>query len=131
MPYKNPKDHPPTEEQREKYRIQGREAKRAKYAANPDAQKNASLKYKFKITLEDYDRMLQDQGNGCAICGSLDSGGRGRFHVDHNHSCCPTEKTCGKCIRGLLCSLCNIQLGIIERADWVSKAEAYLRKWMG
>lgn len=32
--------------------------------------------------------------------------------VDHNHKCCPNpNKTCGLCIRGLLCYSCNYGLG--------------------
>jgi hypothetical protein len=31
--------------------------------------------------------------------------------VDHDHNCCPSKKTCGKCIRGLLCMDCNRGLG--------------------
>lgn len=129
MPYKNPKDHPRTEEQKQRYRAKDREAARAKYASNPEKQKSASLKYKYKITLEDYDRMLEEQGGGCAVCGSPQPEGRGRFHVDHDHSCCPTDKTCGKCIRGLLCSPCNVRLGVLENKLWKEKAEEYLGKW--
>ena len=34
----------------------------------------------------------------------------GEFPVqDHDRTCCPTEKTCGKCLRGLVHSICNNQ----------------------
>lgn len=68
--------------------------------------RKARLKTKYGITIEDYDRILQTQG-GCAICGTKTPGGRGRFHVDHDH-------ITGK-IRGLLCSGCNTKLGWYER----------------
>ena len=127
MPYKNPKDHPRTEEQKQRYRAKDAESKRSKYVSNPEKQKSATLKYKYKMTLDDYDRMLEQQGGVCALCSSPEPEGRGRFHVDHDHLCCPTDKTCGKCIRGLLCSPCNVRLGVLENTLWVEKAQAYLK----
>ncbi len=128
MPYKNPKEHPPTPEQRARWNANARVAYRKRYAENPIPRKSATLKYKYGITWDDYEIMLASQGNGCAICGTLEPGGKGRFHVDHDHSCCPTEKTCGKCVRGLLCHKCNVRLVHFE-SEWRKKAEAYLEVW--
>ncbi|WP_086847030.1 endonuclease domain-containing protein [Amycolatopsis kentuckyensis] len=47
------------------------------------------------------------QGDSCAICARSD----GALVVDHDHSCCPGSKTCGKCVRKLLCASCNSGLG--------------------
>ena len=101
---------------------------RKSYAKNPRRQISATIKYKYGITYKEYESMLEKQGGGCAICQTKDSGGRGRFHIDHDHSCCPTQKTCGKCVRGLLCSKCNTKLSVIE-SGWVDKGVAYLAKW--
>lgn len=68
---------------------------------------------KYKMTVEQYDKMLADQGGVCKICGKEDDAGKA-LAVDHDHRCCPTENTCGKCVRGLLCSRCNTALGIVE-----------------
>lgn len=65
-----------------------------------------NLWHRYKITVEDYDRLLKEQGGGCAICGYKPTGRR--LSVDHNH------KT-GK-VRGLLCMLCNkFIVGLIEK----------------
>lgn len=53
---------------------------------------------------------LEAQG-GCAICGCQEPRGDKNWHVDHDHSCCSGVKTCGKCIRGILCGYCNRALG--------------------
>lgn len=84
-------------------------------AANPERMKylyrRGNLK-KYNITPEDFDALLEAQGGACAMCGTTTPGGRGRFHVDHDHSCCPgTANSCGDCIRGLLCHACNVILG--------------------
>lgn len=55
-------------------------------------------------------RMLE-QAHACAIC-KVDISGR--YVIDHNHNCCPQLKTCGKCIRGLLCGGCNLGLGAFK-----------------
>ncbi|MGW8884645.1 endonuclease domain-containing protein [Streptomyces sp. NPDC055749] len=32
------------------------------------------------------------------------------FHIDHDRACCPSRgPSCGKCVRGYLCHLCNTQ----------------------
>jgi hypothetical protein len=50
-----------------------------------------------------------------------------RICVDHDHACCPkqvkaTAKTCGKCIRGLLCFRCNTSLGYVEKFGPLARA---------
>lgn len=68
------------------------------------------VKRTYGITRAEYKEMLEAQGGGCAICGQANPDGR-VLVVDHDHSCCPTQKTCGKCVRGLLCTVCNMYLG--------------------
>ena len=90
----------------------------------PNRRVNIHLKQNYGITLEDYNRMCEEQDGKCAICGTEDPGGNSgvkRFAVDHNHDT-------GK-VRALLCSICNTGLGKFgDKLDLVEKAAAYLRK---
>lgn len=68
---------------------------------------------RYKMSQEKYNSILTAQGGKCACCGTTEPGGRGAFHVDHDHNCCK-ERSCGKCIRGLLCNGCNAGLGFFK-----------------
>ncbi len=61
------------------------------------------IERRYKITPERYREMVRD---GCQICGSTV-----RLVIDHDHSCCPSEKSCGECVRGILCDDHNNGLG--------------------
>jgi hypothetical protein len=103
-----------------------REIKRTWYHKNKKKNKDHQLKYKFGITLQDFDRMVESQGNLCAICGGENVQIRGRtvaLAVDHNH------KT-GK-VRGLLCNGCNTSLGRFKDIPMLKKAIKYLEETDG
>jgi hypothetical protein len=71
-----------------------------------------SLSSKYKLTEESFMSMLESQEFKCAIClNDLDFEQHGGVCVDHDHSCCLGETTCGKCVRGILCGTCNKGLG--------------------
>jgi len=130
MPYKNREDQRAWQSKwRKKNAKRLQQKERDAYAENPRPSQSATMKYKYGITYDDYDLLLEKQNGGCGICGSKTPGGRGRFHIDHDHTCCPTEKTCGKCVRGLLCYTCNVKLYVIENG-WAKKAIEYLEKWL-
>ncbi len=85
-------------------------------ASNPDKlrayRRKANLKGLYGLTEEQFDALASQ---GCAICGVRD-GPEHRLHVDHDHTCCPGSKSCGKCVRGLLCRSCNQGLGNFKDA---------------
>ena len=88
------------------------------------------LNRNFNITQARYDALLAEQGGGCKVCGTKEPGGMGAFHVDHDHSCCPDKKCCGKCIRGLLCRRCNDMLGKVEDSiEVLQEMIAYLQSF--
>jgi len=97
-------------------------------SASPDyvaRRRNSSYLTKYGITTEDYERMLDAQGGGCAACGARP--GKRRLHVDHDHACCPGRTSCGRCIRGLLCHGCNNALGCVkDDPELLVRLAAYL-----
>jgi hypothetical protein len=88
-----------------------------------------SLK-KYNLTAEGYFAILDGQGGVCAICGTDNPGGAGeRFHIDHDHACCPAGTSCGRCCRGCLCSRCNTALGLFEDdTNVLNRAIEYLQR---
>jgi hypothetical protein len=68
------------------------------------------------ITTVQYRAILKSQRQVCAIQGC-----RSTFlEVDHDHTCCPRSKrrTCGNCVRGLLCHSHNMKVAWAERKNY-------------
>lgn len=82
---------------------------REKTKANKDRSRDSYYRKTYNITEEQYNEILAHQGGVCFICGPITgrNGSSKRLAVDHDHSCCPGKTSCGKCVRGLLCSDCN------------------------
>lgn len=98
---------------------------------DPVARARWNRAYKFirlGIAEAEFNQMLEAQGRACAMC-FAPFGEGDRICADHDHACCPKQvkaraKTCGKCIRGLLCFRCNTALGYVEK--FAPLARAYL-----
>ena len=87
------------------------------------------LKSTYNITVEIYNKMLIDQNGLCDICETQITSKR-YFDVDHNHFCCSGYRSCGKCVRGLICFNCNSVLGHSkERIDILEKTVKYIKKY--
>lgn len=84
---------------------------RARYAAQKDRVTERWRETRYGVTPARWAEMLNAQGGVCAICAADAPGGRGGWHIDHDHSCCPAGRSCGACVRGLLCHNCNTGLG--------------------
>jgi Recombination endonuclease VII len=93
-------------------------------------------KAKYNVTREWFDAKMIEQKRKCAICRKEEIGTyRGKIKslaVDHDHSCCSGKKSCGRCVRGLLCQRCNRALGmLLESIPILKNAIRYLRKYNG
>jgi hypothetical protein len=111
----------------EERRIKERESGKQWHKRNPDIEKNGHLKRNFNITLDEYNKMLEDQNGVCSICKNQETkvfkktGKVTDLCVDHCH-------TTGK-VRGLLCWNCNTSLGKMKDSiEHLQNAIDYLKK---
>lgn len=93
--------------------------KRSHYRNNRDKARAYDLKHRYNLSIEEYIAILESQGGVCPGCGAEDPN-----QVDHDHSCCSGEKSCGKCVRGILCHRCNKGLGLLRDSPEVLNALA-------
>jgi hypothetical protein len=87
----------------------------------------------------DIERSLEVAANPtCEICGDdltrmlPDAKRRLRpvHAVDHDHECCPAGRSCGKCVRGVICRRCNIAIGYLrDDSEFARRCAIYLNKW--
>lgn len=92
-------------------------------------QKHVGQCRRFNISRSDLIALYASAENGCEICGSAFSMEK-LPQIDHDHSCCPQAgRSCGRCIRGVLCSSCNHGLGAMkDDPERLIKAAAYLNR---
>lgn len=83
--------------------------------------REAAYRNRYGIDLADVAAIAEHQNNRCAICGREGEvgtpGKRSRLCVDHNHRT--------GAIRGLLCTWCNVRMGVLDDDEWLAKAAAY------
>ena len=90
----------------------------------PREAKHSEIKYKYGITIDQYNKKLFEQGNCCAICGTdKPGGGHENLYVDHDHNT-------GK-VRGLLCRNCNLMLGhAFDKIEILESGISYINRWV-
>lgn len=87
--------------------------RRAKKVAAKQKTRAGHVERTYGITAEEWRKLYEFQGSLCAVCGPV-TGNRGAskaLSTDHDHKCCAGPTSCGECVRGLLCSTCNVILG--------------------
>jgi len=103
------------------YRVKNREElngyRREWIEQRPGKEKDYYLKSLYGISLEEYNKILENQGGVCAICEKLND----KMHVDHCHET--------GAVRGILCMPCNTSLGIFgDNVIGIKKVLEYLEK---
>jgi hypothetical protein len=93
-------------ERRRLWRIENPEAARKR---DRDGDRRRKTKRKPAVPPEEWAAMWEQQDGRCYLCGTPLNG---KVHVDHDHSCCPQNRSCRICRRGLACSQCNMAIGL-------------------
>ncbi|MEV6366216.1 endonuclease domain-containing protein [Micromonospora musae] len=111
-----------------------------------ETREERNLRYRlarYRLTVPQYEALLAAQGGRCACCG-VDPWEEHAHRaermphirwpdpilvVDHDHACCPGKgRTCGECVRGLLCIGCNGQMAAFDAGRRTAfKPERYER----
>ena len=125
------------------YTLKYREKDRARYAAaDPKVRALVRKNYyernkqtilerhrenNYNVSPARYAELLLLQGGCCAICGVHYTKTTFPFSVDHDHSCCDGDFSCGECVRGLLCRRCNVGIGnLMDNVVNLRRAITYL-----
>lgn len=72
-------------------------------------------RYNYGLSNADYVALLEQQEYRCAICKE-----ETKLVVDHNHET--------GAVRGLLCNICNLGLGLVETRGFMDEVKAYLER---
>lgn len=111
------------EQDTEKLRAQWREASK-KYLATERVVTRRITRH--GISKKDYDDLVAKHNGLCWSCFV-----RPAYVIDHDHTCCPGPYSCGKCVRGVLCTQCNTSLGLMQDDPaLIRRLEQYATKTM-
>jgi DNA repair exonuclease SbcCD ATPase subunit len=105
------------EANKERIRAQHKAYYEATKGLTREAKRDWTFRYKYGISLQERDAMIEAQGGRCAVCGAKFGDTKADYpSVDHCHSS-------GR-IRGILCANCNIALGLAHDDPKILRALA-------
>lgn len=80
----------------------------------------------YKLDEASYQKLFNKFDGKCWACKTKPG-----YAIDHDHKCCPDRyKTCGNCIRGILCRECNAGIGLLgDDVTGLENAVAYLKNF--
>jgi hypothetical protein len=94
---------------RDTHRDYVRQRNREWRAANRDLLFVKELRRRHSMTPDDWQAMWDGQVGRCYLCSDPLDGVKAV--IEHDHSCCPQNKSCARCRRGLACGTCNTLVG--------------------
>lgn len=80
------------------------------HKSRPDLRRKNDLR-RYGLTEQHYGELLERQDGRCAVCRVKPTGSP--LQVDHDHNCCAEQRSCGRCVRGLLCAACNSAIAFL------------------
>lgn len=81
--------------------------KRRKTPMGARLQKGYYIKHRWRISIQEYERLVEKQNGLCALCEKPPKPER-KLVVDHDHGHhSDIKRGCRECVRGLLCDDCN------------------------
>jgi hypothetical protein len=93
----------------ERRRARGKERNRARAGNRNSWEWN--LKHVHGLYPEQWHAMFMEQRGMCYLGDHPLPDDRKHIHVEHDHSHCGSDRSCGVCRRGLACSACNAIIG--------------------
>jgi hypothetical protein len=85
-------------------------------STTPEQKRVYNYRYRYGLTVEEYEKMLAAQDGKCAICRNPPK--TRRLSVDHDHDT--------GAVRQLLCHPCNHGIAHLEDPFWFANATDYL-----
>jgi hypothetical protein len=89
---------------------------------------------RYRVTEDQLMELLDRQKDVCAACGMPFDTGPGSANkfvpaLDHDHSCCPAQTSCGKYVRGIVHFRCNLLMGIVgDNPEVLRNIAGYLER---
>lgn len=120
----------------QRHKLEIRAASHRKYAKLTHVERTAiAWRHKlrlYNLTDHGYRTLLRRQHNRCAACKKkFGTHNESVPCVDHDRACCSGARSCGRCVRGLLCRRCNRLLGVIERNSKLFSIYLKERRYVG